>query len=212
MTSTSKAFIAASLIVLASSAALANVTDIKGMSDGSEVSVTGQVENVRSTRDFTLHDSTGVIDVQINSTQSVALRIGDRVTVNGVLDKGATGMGAKIKDGNLDVKKDITTAVNDVIEANTAVSPDGISTYNIVSLPQKGMAKISGIVTDVENEKKFTMKDSTGSINVDMADGAAAITVGTQVTVIGYMDRGLLSREITASKLLVVSDATSAAY
>jgi uncharacterized protein YdeI (BOF family) len=206
MRNVSTSLTAFTLAALISTSVLAAIDNIKNLKDGSGVNVTGTVESVKSEREFTLRDSTGTVGVEITSNQSVVLKKGDEVTVNGTVDKSI--LSTDINATEVDVHKNIAQAIGDTIEANTAISPEGATMYNIASLPKAGLVKISGTVTSVSNEKKFTLKDSTGSIKVDVkSPETAAITKGAQVTVIGNVDSGMFSKDIDAQKILVVADA-----
>lgn len=112
---------------------------------------------------------------------------------------------------NVTVQKNVAEAVGEAIESRTALSLDDAAAYNIGSLPRQGLVKVSGMVTDVDNEKKFTVQDATGSIKVDVESSQnAALTRGAEVTVIGYVDSGVFTRELEAQKVMVVSDANTA--
>lgn len=199
---------AGSVALLFSTSALAAIDNVKTMKTGSGVTVVGTVDKVKNEREFTLRDESGKIDVNIASGNSVVLKPGDKVTVSGVIDKGF--LGADINANTVSVNKNVTRAVGDMIEAHTGLSFEGATAYTIGSLPNSGMVKVSGIVTDVDNEKKFTVKDDTGSIKVDVASAETAeLTEGAHVTVVGSVDKGFFSKDINASKVLVVSDAST---
>ena len=203
------ALAAAGLVALLSANALADLNSVRGMGDGSQVSITGTVDRVKNEREFTLRDNSGSIDVDIESNQSVVLKQGDSVTVNGTVDRRL--FGANINASRVTVNKNVAQAVSDAIEGHTPISFEGATPYDISTLPKQGLVKVSGTVTDVDNEKKFTVKDSTGSIKVKVeSPETAALTKGAQVTVIGYVDNGLFRKDINARKVVVLADATSA--
>jgi len=196
----------AGLSALLSGTALAADTTIKTLPEKGTVSLSGTVASVENPREFTLRDATGTIGVDISSSQSVVLKKGDKVTVNGVIDNDITG--TDINATEVTVHKDMSEAIGDVIEGNTAISFEGATPYTIAQLPKEGLVKVSGTVTDVEDENAFTLKDSTGKIDVDMESSeAAALTKGASVTVIGYIDSGILGKDINAKKVLVVESA-----
>ena len=191
---------------LVSTSALASTATVKNMPDKGHVTLEGTVSSVENAREFTLRDAAGTIDVDIDSNQSVVIKNGDKVTVDGVVDKGITGTGINAR--SVTVQKNMAEAAGDAIEGNTDISLEGATVYNIENLPDKGLVKISGTVTHVDNEKKFTLKDSTGSINVDIESSeTAALTEGAEVTVIGYVDKGMLGKDINANKVLVTASA-----
>lgn len=208
MKSFSTTFVAAGLIALVSTSALAAITTVKSMNNGSQVNVTGTVESVQNEREFTLRDKTGTINVDIESDQSVVLKKGDSVTVSGMVDKDL--FGTDINASTVTVNKDMVEAVGDAIEGRTPISLEGATKYNINKLPKEGLVKVSGTVTEVDNEKEFTVKDSTGSIKVDVESAeTAALTRGAEVTVIGYVDTGMFGKDINARKVLVIADSSS---
>ncbi len=201
--------VVAGVAALLSTTALAAVSNIKEMENGSQISITGTVESVKNEREFKLRDSTGTINVDIESNESVVLKQGDSVTVSGKVDKGL--LKTDINANTVKVNKNIAQAVGDAIEGRTGVSLEGATPYDINKLPKEGLVKVSGTVTDVDNEKEFTLKDATGAINVDVESAEkAAITKGAEVTVIGYVDKSMFGKDINASRVLVTADATMA--
>jgi uncharacterized protein YdeI (BOF family) len=204
----SKTLTAAGLAALLSTSALAAINNIRDLKDGSQVTLNGTVDSVQNEREFTLRDETGKIGIDIKSGESVVLKAGDNVTVNGMVDKSL--LGTDINARNVTVDKTIARAIGDTIEGNTSMSLEGATMYNIKSLPKEGLVKVSGTVTKVDNEKKFTVKDSTGSIKVDVKSAETAeLAKGAQVTVIGYVDSGIFTKDIDARKVLVVADASA---
>lgn len=196
-------------MALLSTSALAAINNIKDLKNGSQISITGTVDKIQNEREFTLRDQTGTIGVDIASNQSVVLKPGDTVTINGTLDKGL--FSSDIDASKVVVNKTVARAVGDAIEGNTGISLEGATAYNINTLPNQGLVKVSGTVTDVDNEKKFTMKDATGDIKVKVeSPEKAALIEGAQVTVIGYVDNTMFGKDINASKVLVVADANAA--
>lgn len=202
-------FVLAALAALLSTSALAAIDNLKDMEDGSAVSLTGTVEKVENEREFTIRDATGTVDVKIVSNQSVVLKPGDTVAVNGMLDGGV--LDTDINATSVNVRKNVAEAVSDAIESQTALSLDDATLYTIGNLPRQGLVKVSGQVTDVDNEKKFTIKDPTGSVQVKLeSQQMAELAKGAEVTVIGYVDNGLFSRRLDAHKVIVVSDSSTA--
>ncbi len=206
----SKTLVVAGLAALFSSSALAGVSSVKELQDGSNVTLSGTVDAVDNEREFVLRDKTGTIDVEIDAGQSVVLKKGDKVSVTGKLDKGF--FNTDIESAKVDVEKSLSENVSDAIEAKTSLSLEGAEAYHIKDLPKEGLVKLSGTVTDVDNEKEFTIKDSTGSINVDVKSAESAqLTEGAEVTVIGYVDSGAMVKDINATKVLVTASAAPVA-
>lgn len=195
------------LTALMSATAIAAVNNIKDMKNGSQIHLTGTVDSVNNAREFTLRDNSGTIDIDIISNDSVVLKKGDSVTVSGTVDKDL--FDTDIKATQVAVNKSMGKAIGDAIEGNTSLSLEGATSYKINSLPAQGLVKVSGTVSKVDSEKEFTLNDGTGKINIDIQSSeTAAIMKGSEVTVIGYVDKGLLGTDINAHKVLVVADAT----
>lgn len=197
----------AGLSTLLAGTALATDTTIKTLPEKGAVSLSGTVASVENEREFTLRDKTGTIGIDISSSQSVVLKKGDKVTVNGVIDNDITGTDINATD--VTVHKDVSQAVGDVIEGNTAISFEGATSYKISQLPKEGLVKISGTVSEIDDETSFTLRDDSGKIDIDMESAeSAALTKGATVTVIGYVDSGILGKDINAKKVLVIESAS----
>lgn len=204
-------FTVAALVALLSTSALADINSIKSQDDDTTVTVNGVVKEVEDTREFTLQDASGQIEVEIESTQSVVLKPGDKVTVEGKTD--TDWFTTEIEAHTVTVHKDVSSAITDAIEGSTTLSFEGATTYHIANLPNKGLVKIAGTVIDVDNEKEFTLQDNTGKINVDVESAeAAALTEGASVTVIGLMDNDLTGKDVNATKVIVTNTAPVASY
>jgi uncharacterized protein YdeI (BOF family) len=192
---------------LLSTSALAAGISIKTLPDEGQVTLKGTVDKVNSEREFTLRDSSGTINVDIESSQSVVLKEGDEVTVSGKVDKDITGK--DINASNVQVNKGLAQGLKDTVKGIPGVSTTAASAFNIKNLPDNGMVKITGTVTDVSGEKEFTLKDDTGSIDVDVESSQnAALAEGARVTVIGNVDKGMLGKNINATEVIVIADAT----
>ncbi|MBN8531292.1 MAG: NirD/YgiW/YdeI family stress tolerance protein [Alphaproteobacteria bacterium] len=209
---------AAGFLALLSTTALSanQVNAIKNLENGNQVNITATVDSVQNEREFTLRDATGTIDVDLDSSgQSVVLKQGDTVTVSGVLDKGVLGTDINASSVTVNTKSSAVTPPPSVPLTGTANPADApmvnATAYNIGNLPKQGLVKVSGTVADVNNEKEFTLKDQTGSIDVNIGSADnAAVTEGAQVVVIGYVENGLFSKDINASKVQVMASAAPA--
>jgi uncharacterized protein (TIGR00156 family) len=60
----------------------------KSLPDGSEVTISGTVENFDSRHPFTLRDSSGAINVDLSDIKPIVLHNGEKVTITGDVDKG----------------------------------------------------------------------------------------------------------------------------
>lgn len=202
-------FAAAGMAALLSTTALAAGMTIKSLPDEGTVTLHGTVDSVNNAHEFTLRDNTGTINVDIATDHSVVLKKGDEVTVTGSIDKDITGK--DINASNVTVSKGLVRGVSDAVKSIPGVSTTDAQAFNIRDLPDNGMVKVSGTVSDVDNEKEFTLKDETGSINVDIeSDERAALAEGARVTVIGRIDSGLLGKDIKASQVIVTSNKPTA--
>lgn len=189
----------------------AGAATIDNLPEEGMVTLSGTVESINNDREFTLRDQTGTIDVDIESGQSMTLKKGDQVTVTGKIDDDITG--TDINATRIEVSKGLTQDMNDAVKSIPGVSTGDAQAYNIKDLPDEGMVKISGTVSDVDNEKEFTLKDRTGSINIDVeAPESALVTEGAEVTVIGQVNSGMLGKDINATKVMVVANAPRAAH
>ncbi len=193
---------------LLSTSALAASYTIDTLPDEGAVNISGYVKSVENEREFTLRDETGDISVDIESNQSVVLKEGDPVTVSGVIDNDITGK--DINANRVDVQQGFVEGMSNAVRSIPGVSTTDAQAFTIKSLPEKGMVKVSGTVTDVANEEAFTLNDETGSIKVNVASAQkTALTEGAKVTVIGMMDSGLMSKHLKASDVIVVADAAA---
>lgn len=199
----------AGAVALLSTSALAASVTIKDLPDEGTVMLKGVVKSVENEREFTLQDETGSINVDIASGQSVVLKAGDQVAITGTVDKDITG--TDIKASHVDVRKGFVEGMSDATKAVPGVSTTDAQAYTIGSLPKDGLVKVTGLVTEVDNEQEFTLKDDTGSIAVDVKSSEkAALTEGAKVTVIGLIDSGLMTKHLQAHRVFVVADARTA--
>lgn len=201
---------AAGFATLLTTSALGANFSIREIPDAGKVEISGTVESIQNERRFTLSDGSDSIKVDIESQDSVVLQKGANVTVRGNVDKGL--LSKDINATSIDIEKGLVQASSDAIEGHTGASMQGASSYTIDQLPARGMVKVYGTVSDVDSEKAFTLKDATGSVEIDVeGNQAAAIVEGAEVTVVGYVDESMFSKSINATKVLVTADATRTA-
>jgi uncharacterized protein YdeI (BOF family) len=200
-------FSVAAMSAMLSTTALAETPNAaaKKLGDNSYVTISGVVDSVDNEREFTVRDASGTIDVDLAAKQSVVLKKGQHVTVSGIVDN---DMGFVDVDAtNVYVHKGLNKTVSDAVKSIPGISTSDAQAFNIKSLPNQGIVKISGTVTDVDNEKEFTLKDKTGSIDVDVAsDENVILRKGAEVTVIGMVDSGVLGKDINATNVIVIAD------
>jgi uncharacterized protein YdeI (BOF family) len=75
---------------------------VSSMPDGTEVTITGTVENFDSRHPFTLRDSSGTIKVDLSSAKPIVLKDGEKVTVTGDVSKSLLGTNINATDVNID--------------------------------------------------------------------------------------------------------------
>jgi uncharacterized protein YdeI (BOF family) len=207
------AYITAGIAAFLSTSTLAveisSIAEISKMENKSDVTITGVVNSVQNERKFTLRDSTdNTIKIEIDSNESVALKQGDNITVSGTVDRGI--IGTNINADSVNVNKSFVTGAKEAARTIPGVSTTDAEAFNISDLPKSGMVKITGKVVDIDNEKEFTLRDETGSINIDIVSAQnAAITEGAEVTVIGNVNNGMLGKSIDAKEVLIVSNASN---
>jgi uncharacterized protein YdeI (BOF family) len=195
-------FAALSALIATGAIANNNTKAAPDMKDGASITISGMVDKVNSETEFTLRDSAGTIDIDLPKDQSVVLQKGQSVTVTGVVDKDING--TDINATRVDVSKTLGKAISDGIEANTDISLKGATTTTVAALPSTGLVKVHGTVESVDNDKEFTLKDGTGSVNVDVESNQhAALKEGAKVTVIGQVSDGILGKDINASDVVV---------
>lgn len=201
-----KTLTALGIATLTATSALAATTEIKSLPKSGNVTLEGVVESVQNEREFTLRDNTGKIGIDMPKNQSVVLKVGSRVTVSGEIDRDIAGV--DINANRVDVHNGLAQAISDNIEGGNDMSLQGATAYEIKSLPDSGLVKVTGMVSDVDDERNFTVKDTTGKIDVKLTSAqTAALTEGARVTVIGRVDKGLTGKDLEASQVIVLANA-----
>ncbi len=187
--------------VFATNAYAEGTQTIRTLPDKGTVTLHGIVDKVKNEHEFTLRDDTGTINVDMLSQDSVMLKKGAEISVTGEVDKNL--FGKDINASKVVVNETVGQSIGKALESATGVSIKNAQTSTIQALPDEGLVKISGTVDSISNEKEFTLKDSTGSIDVDItSEEAAALQEGTHVTVIGYVDKGALGKDINATSVI----------
>lgn len=182
---------------------------VKQMDDKAAVTLSGIVDSVDNEREFTIKDDKGSIGVDLAEGQSIVLKKGQHVTVTGTVDNdlGVVDINAT----NIDTHQNLGQKVSDAVKSVDGVSTMNAQAYNIKDLPKTGMVKVTGYVDDVDDEKEFTLKDDSGSIEVELhGTQKAALAEGSKVTVIGAIDNGMLGKSISAKQVIVVENAKTA--
>lgn len=179
---------------------------IRNLPDKGSVTLSGTVQDVKNEREFKLQDDSGVVNVILGSNKSVVLTEGDKVTVTGKVENGI--LGKHVNASNINVHKDISTAVSDAIETHTNLSMDKAKPVKIARLPKEGLVKLAGTVDSVKDEKSFALKDATGTVDVNIqSDENVVLVKGAAITVVGYVNDGLFGKNIRATHVIVTADA-----
>jgi uncharacterized protein YdeI (BOF family) len=85
-----------------------------------------------------------------------------------------------------------------VAERQFPAGEDTVRNFSTVAeLPSEGQVTLSGIIMEIEDEDGFTLKDKTGSIEIDLAASSDSLQVGQQVTITGEVQKSWFgTREI----------------
>jgi len=185
------------------------ITTIQAMPDSGTVVVSGTVEKISNEREFTLRDNSGTVRVKIDDEESVVLKQGDSVTVSGMVEKPLWGLlGKDINATNVQVYKDLPTALSDAVTKVTGLSLSKAEVVQISKLPKKGMVQVTGTVDKISDPKNFILKDATGAINVNIqSEENVLLTKDAEVTVTGYVNNGVLGKKLRATHVILVSNA-----
>lgn len=203
------ALMAAALLMASLPSIVGAETLIKNLPDKGTVALVGIIDKVVGDREFVLRDPSGTIDVKITSNQSVVIKPGEKVNLIGSVSNSFLGLADKSIDAvDVKVEQGPAATVTNALAATTGVSVDAAKTVKIDELPPQGMVRILGTVDSVGGPKNFTLKDASGSVDVDVESGEnVALQKGAEVIVIGYVDKGLLSKSIRATRVIVSDNA-----
>ncbi|MGE0754039.1 MAG: NirD/YgiW/YdeI family stress tolerance protein [Alphaproteobacteria bacterium] len=91
--------------------------------------------------------------------------------------------------------------------ALTAVLLSGTALANneyVKELPDKSILTVTGTVDSVDNEREFTLRDSTGTIGVDIeSNQSVVLKKGDTVTISGSVDKDITGTDINATDVYV---------
>jgi len=205
MKRTAMFLIACRVLFLSTTALAAATVSVKEMPDGSEVTLSGTVEDFDSEHSFTLRDASGAVKVDLRSTKSMILKDGEKVNVTGLVNH--TFLRTDVVARNVSEDKGVGERIGEAIDSVTGEDAAGSAqTATIQTLPDSGLVEVNGTVDSVSNAKKFTLKDSTGHVDVTIKSGeSASLKRGAEVTVIGNVNKGLLGKSINATEVDVRS-------
>jgi len=184
----------------------ATALSVMNMTDVYKLTLNGVVEEFDSQHAFMLRDSSGLVKIDLSSAQPMVLKNGEKVTVNGQAHQ--TILGADVIAYDVSEDNNVGEQIGAAIDSVTGQDAAGEAQFfKIKYLPKSGLVKINGIVDSVDSEKRFRLRDSTGHIDVTIrSDESASLNKGTPLTVIGYLDNGLLGKGINASEVHVRSE------
>jgi uncharacterized protein YdeI (BOF family) len=200
------AMVIAGIVALSSTAALAaTAVAIKDSPNGAEVTLSGTVEDFDSQHAFMLRDASGTVKIDLTSAKPMVLKDGEAVSVTGRVNH--TVLGTDVVARNVSEDKGVGQQIGEAIDSVTGQDAAGSArVVTIQSLPNSGLVKLNGMVDSVASEKKFTLKDSTGHIDVSIKSAeSASLKKGVEVTVIGNVDNGILGKKIVATEVDVRS-------
>lgn len=179
------------------------ISSVKNLSNGEDVTVTGTVQDFDERHPFTLQDSSGNIQIDLSSAKPIVLKNGQKVTITGTIDKGLLTTDIMATDVNIDtsVGEKIGNAIDSITGQSTSTDAQVV---RVQSLPDTGLVKIKGVVDSVDGSKKFTLRDSTGQVDVNLKQDQT-LRRGSEVTVVGYVDKSLIGKGINATEVDVNS-------
>lgn len=198
-------FIFFALIILASPVFAATTILVRDLPAEGEVTLSGTVEKLTGGRTFMLSDSSGSIPVKISPNESLVLKDGEKVNVTGSVGNAVPGFTGKgIAASHVERVKDAQTSLSDAVAVTTGISVEKADSVTVAALPTEGMVKLVGIVSSVSDEKFFVLRDDTGSVNVKVqSEENVVLKQGSHVTVIGYVDNGMLDKTVRATRVVV---------
>ncbi len=193
----------------------ADSTLISNLPKKGEVTISGVVRKLEGSKKFILEDSAGsTIDVNTNDVADV--KTGQTVTINGTLDSEFAGIGKQVINANishagldLDSTRGHDLSFNASSDNSDKANDSEYSDRSglIENLPEKGNVEISGIVSDVDGDNRFILKDSSGETIDVHTKNDLKIKEGDSVKVIGVIQSEALGagEEIKASKIIKLS-------
>ncbi|MCE3231898.1 MAG: Bacterial fold protein [Rickettsiaceae bacterium] len=103
----------------------------------------------------------------------------------------------------INIKTSLAIAGTAVLLSTTALAQN----LTIKTLPDSGTVSITGTVDKVKNEKRFVLRDNSGTISVDIeSNKPILLQKGQTVRVSGYIDKHLMGKDINATSVEVQSN------
>jgi uncharacterized protein YdeI (BOF family) len=195
--------------LLANSAMAAEGTPISELPGDGNFIVSGTVEEVKSGQEFVLRDNSGSISVKLPENKPAVLKQGDMVTVAGNVESGLFGLlNKRINATEVQVDKSTSAALS---EPEAPQGMENAEAAEIGNLPEQGMVKLSGTVDRVDNQRKFVLRDPTGTVGITVrSNDNVILSKGAEVDVVGYVNNGFFGKRVNATQVMVTSDALAA--
>jgi uncharacterized protein YdeI (BOF family) len=109
------------------------------------------------------------------------------------------------RDSSIDRPRPLILA-NSMGSANLMLAGMGISIHRLENLPEGRRVRLSGKVDSVSGSRIFTLRDSTGTVDVFSAQSLSEdVKEGFEVSVTGRVRRGLFGTEIKATSIRPVN-------
>ncbi len=201
----------------ASQAVAAATVPIGRLARGQSATISGRVTGILDTDEFRVEDSSGSVRVYVGWQNRVGVRVGDVVTVVGMLDDEPWPIPAEfyadaitLADGvaiNLRSRAPVGHAseTGDASSTSTATDATPSVPSRIADIRPYDTVLLRGTVERLTDEDEFRLRDESGSIGVYIGwRNPMPVTVGEAVSVVGIVDAegpaGLV-REVYAHEL-----------
>lgn len=100
--------------------------------------------------------------------------------------------------------KPVTIAFAALATAAFAAAHASSTEHTVNGLPADGYVVIAGTVEKVEDDRLFVLRDHSGTIDVEVeATTTLPLEEGAVVTVFGYMDSGIFTKDINATRVVI---------
>jgi len=193
---------------------------IASLRRGQSATIRGEIVRLLDRDEFRLADASGSIRVYVGWRNRVPGRVGDVVTVTGVVDDDAWPRRPEFYASSV-----ITAAGERVALGREAASETGAPGGEPAAAPSRPATStpiaelrayetvlVEGVVERLLDEDEFRLRDETGSVRVYIGwRNAMPVASGERVSVVGLVDAdgpGGLFREIYASEILLADGRT----
>jgi len=196
------------------------VTAVADLSRGQSATVRGRISRILDTDEFRLEDETGSIRVYIGWRNRLPARVGDTVTVSGVVDDDPWPMRLELYADTITPERGDAIILHGHDHSAPPVRgdrPADLDRATDVRLERTLIAEVQpydtvlirGVVDRITDEDEFRLQDDSGSIRVYVGwRNRVPAAEGETVTVVGTVDGtgpGGIFREVYAQEV-VLSD------